>query len=122
MSLKEQIFAFDDLPRKQVTAWGVTFFLRTISGAERDGFELAMNPDGKSRNLGNLRARLVALCAVDENGNRIFDDADIARLGKKSAMILDDLFEQARELNGMTTDAVEKAEKNSEPTPAGAST
>jgi hypothetical protein len=85
--------------------------LRTLTGGERDKFESDMiDQRGKSNkmNLVNLRARLVALCAVDESGQRMFGDKEVTLLGSKSASVLDRLFTAAQKLNGMTQQDVEE--------------
>ena len=117
-SLKELIFAANDVQRIPVVVpeWGVTVYIRTLSGTERDAFEGGlMKGKGKQRepDLANLRARLVALCAVDEEGNRIFDKSDVEALGKKAAAPLDRLFTAAQELNGLTEKDVQELAGNS---------
>lgn len=120
-ALAEQILACEDIERKEVTEWGVTFDLCTLGGEDRDAFEASMS-DGKRRNVANLRARLVSLCARNKEGARIFKPDLVAKLGKKSSKKLDRLFEICLDLNGMNKKDVEEAEKNSERTPADSST
>lgn len=110
---KGQILAASDLKTEDVSVpeWGGDVRLRTLTGAERDAFEastIEMRGKRQTMNLRNLRARLVALCAVHENGARIFTDADIAALGGKSSLCLDRLFEKCQEMNGLSDDDVEK--------------
>jgi hypothetical protein len=103
---RETILAAQDLPVKTVAVpeWGGDVFVRSMTGAERDQYEQALmaarTPDGKV-NIANVRARLMAFCAVDENGKRLFEDADIEALGAKSAAALDRVFAAASELNGI---------------------
>lgn len=59
-------------------------------------------------NMKNLRARLVALCAIGEDGKRLFAEADLKKLGGKSALVMDRLFDAARNLSGMSSRDVEK--------------
>jgi hypothetical protein len=63
-------------------------------------------------NLKNIRAKLVALTVVDEEGNRIFSDSDASALGKKSAAALDRVFEVAQRLSGLRPEDVEELSKN----------
>lgn len=65
-------------------------------------------------NMKNLRAKLVALTIVDEEGNRIFSQQDVNLLGKKSALALNRVFEVAQRLNGLKPEDVEELTKNSE--------
>ena len=54
----------------------------------------------KTTNLANVRAKLCAWCVIDENGGRMFSDADVVALGAKSAAALDRIYEVASELSG----------------------
>jgi len=110
---KDLILAADDMKTTDVDVpeWGGTVRLRTLTGGERDKFESdSIDQRGKSNkmNLINLRARLVALCAVDETGKRMFGDNEVSKIGAKSAAVLDRLFQAAQELNGMTQKDVEE--------------
>jgi len=93
-----------------VPEWGGTLRIRSISAAQRDAFESSMQ-EGKGKdaalNLRNLRARLIALCAVDENGNRLFANPDdVRRLGAKNARPMDRVFTACREMIGMSEEDV----------------
>lgn len=97
--------------------------VKALTGAERDAFEGSMvkfSGDGKSRsmNLTNIRAKLAALAICDESGQRLFTDADIQALAKKSAAALDRVFTVAQRLSGLTDGDVEELAKNSESAPA----
>lgn len=110
---KDQILAAEDLVTEdvEVPEWGGTVRVRMMTGAERDSFEDSLTQTkGKNvkTNLANLRARLVARTVVDEDGKRLFTDAEAGVLGQKSAAALDRVFEAARKLNGMTEKDVEE--------------
>ncbi len=108
---KEAILAADDLPRELVNVpeWGGDVFVRTMTGADRDAFEASLI--GKEGRMENVRARLVSLTLCTETGDRLFDDAEVAALGKKSARALDRVFSVAQRLNGIGTEQVEAAKK-----------
>ena len=79
---REAILQAQDLPTEQVHVpeWGGDVLVRALTGAERDRFEQSIvEQRGKSTrmNLQNIRAKLVALTVVDEQGNRIFKDEDV---------------------------------------------
>jgi hypothetical protein len=117
MSLRDTILGAQDTKRipVEVPEWGVTVWLRTLTGTERDAFEGSlMKGKGKNRapDLANLRARLVVLCAVDEAGQRIFAPDDVDALGRKAAAPLDRLFSAAQELNGLSEADVKELEGN----------
>ena len=99
-----------------VPEWGGVVFVRTMSGEERDDFEASLvdaaGPDQK-KNFRNLRARLLVKTIVDENGNRLFSDADAVPLGRQSAVILDRVFSISQRLNSLGQQDIEKLTKNS---------
>jgi len=85
--------------------------LRGLSGRERDAFEASINQGrGKSQkqNYENFRARLIILCAVDPDGNKLFSRADIKRLGDKSSKALARVFDKCNELSGLGEDDVQE--------------
>jgi hypothetical protein len=114
---RDAILQAQDLPRElvEVPPWGGSVYVRALTGAERDAFETSIvEQRGKSTkmNLKNIRAKLVALTVVDEEGNRIFSDSDASALGKKSAAALDRVFEVAQRLSGLRPEDVEELSKN----------
>jgi hypothetical protein len=117
MSLsKTDILGADDLPKQEVSVpeWGGHVWVRTMTGTERDAFEAALlNGQNKATNLSNIRARMAVLTVCDDAGDRLFDDADMAALGKKSAAALDRVFAVAQELNHFGDKDVEDLAKNS---------
>src|SRR5690606_8148835 len=97
--------------------------VRGMTGVERDDWEAAQAPDPEiARNWKRLtaaqrqafirqrmqgtRARLVVRCCVDEDGNRIFTDADADMLATKSAAALDRIYKVAARLSGVSDDDV----------------
>lgn len=124
---KEAILQAQDLPFEdvEVPEWGGTVRIRTLTGTERDAFESSVaRKQGKDviMNYKNIRAKLVALTVVDGEGNRLFDDDDAKELGKKSANVLDRLFEVAQRLSGLRDEDVEELAKNFESDPSDDST
>jgi hypothetical protein len=85
--------------------------VRGLSAADRDAFEKSMwVKKGKTRdlNMANIRARLVALCVVDEQGERMFQDADVDALGQVRADVIDRLFGVSQRLSGLGDTDVEE--------------
>ena len=128
---REEILTADDLGTEDVAVpeWGGTVRVRGLSGAERDSFEASItgsqaSKKGQSRQLrlDNLRARFVAMSIVDENGERVFSDADIKALGGKSAAALTRVYEVGQRLSGLSDDDVEELAGNSDAAPSGDST
>lgn len=95
----------------EVPEWGGVVRVKALSGRERDKYEASVTErKGKktSFNLANLRARLVQLATVDEEGKPLFNPRDIEALGKKSAAALDRVFGKALEMAGMTDEDLEE--------------
>jgi len=111
---KKSIMDAKDLSSQvvDIPEWGGQVTVRTLTGVERDNFEQSLLK-GKKVDMNNMRAKLCALCIVDEKGKRLFGDMDSVALGLKSAKALDRVFSAAQELNGMGVDDIEEIVKNS---------
>lgn len=106
-----------------VPEWGGSVIVKVMSGADRNAFDQSIVKiiDGKRvPDLNNVRLKLVALTVIDEAGNVLFGQDELAELGKKNSAALERLFDVAQELNGMAPTAVDTAVKNSSPGPNGA--
>lgn len=117
---REEILKADDRTYKDVNCpeWGGKVCIKSLSGAERDAFEESIlgerKKDGSREVISkNLRAKLVALCAVDKDGSTIFTPDDVHVLGDKNARPLDRLFTEAKKLSGIAESDVEEMIKNS---------
>lgn len=115
---RDEILAADDIAEELVTVaqWkGGAVLIRGLTGAERDDFE-ASCIKGKGRKaevtIQNLRAKLVALSAVDATGARLFTEQDVVALGKKSGAALARLYEVAARLSGISDDDLEELKGN----------
>lgn len=124
---REQILGVEDLGHEDVNVpeWGGMVRVGMLTGAERDAFEqVIVVRQGKKThmNLDNIRARLVALCVVDGDGQRVFSETDVKALGRKSAVALNRVFEVAQRLNGLTDEDMEELAGNLETGQSGDST
>ena len=110
---KEAILSANDRATSdvEVAEWSGTVRVSTMSASERDKWEAETYGDGKPKTE-DFRARFVALCLVDEAGNRMFTDKEVGELGKKSAAALQRVFAAAQKLNALTADEAEKIEGN----------
>lgn len=110
---KAAILAADDkkMVDYDVPEWGGSVKLRVMTGTERDRFEGEFVNNNKSVEM--VRAKLVAKCLCDDQGNRLFDEAEIPKLGEKSAAVLDRLFSECMKLNRFTKGDVDELAKNS---------
>ena len=120
------ILALSDLPTEAVDIpeWGGSVLFRGLTAEERDSYEQELIVSKKdprtgaltqTLNLANARARLVARCAVDPSGNRLFTDEQAAELGKKSASALNRGFDVCQRLSGMRDEDLKQLVGESEP-------
>jgi hypothetical protein len=107
---KEQILAAQDLKKTtiEVPEWGGTVNVKQIGVRERDELSALhgvwTKAKGNSRVFNDtkegheafaeFRLKTVAFSLADDNGNRLFSDADIEDLGKKSPAVIDRVYEQ----------------------------
>jgi hypothetical protein len=111
---KEQILTADDnkTTTVDVPEWGGSVIISTMSGFARDQFEGSLVGKNGGTNISNVRAKLAAATIVDEAGNLLFTDKDVAALGKKSSAALDRVFEASQKLNKISDGDVEELAKN----------
>lgn len=114
---KANILGAGDLAHQDVDVpeWGGSVRIRVMTGAERAQFE-AMNvkrtaSGGAEFDGTNYLAKLIAMCAVDADGNKLFTVDDIEALGSKNGSVLTRVFRVAQELNGLGVEAREAARK-----------
>lgn len=117
---KASILAAGDfkLSRVHVPEWGGDVYIKTITGLDRDRFE-----EGYSeQKMKNFRSRFLVLTLCDERGERLFSDAEVDDLGKKSSLVINRLFDKAWSLNAFTDEAVDELGNGSTVDQSGAST
>lgn len=103
---RDAILGADDRTSElvEVPEWGGAVRVRALSGRERDHYMSSlytMKPNGQggmeigSVNLEGSSARLVALAAVDDDGGRLFTEADVVALADKNGVALDRVYQAA---------------------------
>ena len=113
----DEILSADDLPMQcvEVPEWLGHVFVRSMSAAERDDWEVFLlscrTPDGEL-NMRNLRATLVANTCCNSIGERIFTSDQADALGKKNSRAIVRIYDAAQELNAITDDDVKELAKN----------
>ena len=117
MLSKTDILAAKDIKIEEISVpeWGGSVFVKEMTGAERDKYEssiLEIKGGNQTVNLQNARAKLAAFTICDENGNRIFSEADISALASKSATALQRIFEKAMSLSRIGEKDIEDLTKN----------
>ena len=123
---RAELLAANILPRETVRIPELSgdVLVQGMTGAQRDAWEATLvEGRGKKRrmNTANIRAKLVAQCCVDEQGNRLFTDADAETLGTQRVDVLNRLFSVAQRLSGVSDDDVDELGTPSGSTSAGPS-
>lgn len=119
---REAILAVDDLPKELVPVpeWGGDVWVRTLSGKDRDAFELFVgNAHAAGKDPQNIRARLASMSICDESGARMFGDIDLIALGNKNGKALSRIVDACERLSGLGDKAIEDIEKNLPAAPRG---
>lgn len=114
---RDQILQAADIHTEEISVpeWGGEVLVRGLTGAERDRFEESViEMKGKSTRvkMENARAKLVAMSVVGEDGKRLFAEADVELLGKKSAAALDRVYQAAARLSGISNEDLDELAKN----------
>lgn len=98
-----------------VPEWGGDVCIRTLSAADRDFYSGSIQATEKEKpNVANFRARLVARCLCDPEGNPMYPDPEqgAKTLGAGNSAIVERVFQACRKLNAMTDEDLEALEKN----------
>jgi hypothetical protein len=98
--------------RVDVPEWAGSVIVRGMTALERDTMLNAVDPKKDAISDSQLKAFLCAHCIVDEHGNSLFSDDDIARLQTKNPAVLDRIANRVLGLSGVGPGTVEAIEKN----------
>src|SRR4051794_1110367 len=93
----------------KVPEWGGSVRIRTMAGDESLNF--TESNTGPARKTAGIR--LVALCAVDAEGNRLFTEKQLEALKRKSSVALSRVADAALRLNEMVPAAMAAAKNDS---------
>ena len=111
---RDEILKAEDLSAEEVEVpeWGGTVLVRGMTGQELDAFQMSARDQKSGQRLPgamvNVRAKVVARCVVDDDGDRLFTDADITALGEKSGAAIDRVFDVASRLSGLSDEDQEE--------------
>lgn len=108
----ESILAAEDFVYDIVECpeWGGEVRVRSLSGAQRATLKKAVEA-GQD----NIDETICVMAIVDQDGNRIFTQQQIAALSKKNTSVISRIAVRVAEISGMRdrAKAVKDAEKNS---------
>jgi hypothetical protein len=121
---KSQILAANDLPTQDVDVpeWGGTVRVRGMTGKERDAFIGSINTGKGKPNVDAIQARLLSIALVNEDGTRMFSDAEMDALQDKFSGALDEVFLVAQKLSRLTPASADELGNGSSGTPNAGST
>lgn len=89
--------------------------MRGLSGTELEDYQesLRARGGGERVSLRQAMTRLVAKCAINEDGSPFFDSTrELSRLGRAPSWMVMQLFDSATRLSGTTAGAVKEAAGN----------
>lgn len=116
MSLRDQIFAADDIRKEvvEIPEWGCSIEVRSLNGADRARIlETGVDAAGNV-SLQSVYPEMVIASAHDpETGEQIFDHSDKDGLMAKNALAIDRIAVVAVKLSGLESDSVDEAGKGS---------
>jgi hypothetical protein len=110
---RDDILRSDDVKTEIVSCpeWGGEVAVRGMTGQQRDEFELGVvehTRGGRFPPGFNIRAQVVALSCVGDDGKLLFTAADVDALGAKSATALCRVYDVAARLSGLGEGAMEE--------------
>jgi len=93
--------------------------MRGLSADELESYQesIARSKDGKGVSFKRAMSRLVAMCAINEDGSPFFDKHEAAKLGEAPSWMIMQLFQSACRLSGMTESDVKELAENFDETP-----
>lgn len=111
MLSKEQLLGAR-LKRKKVKVAGGEILIQEFTTSDRETFELLAMKMTKGGEAKNMKAKLISLSIIKEDGKRYFGDDEIGAISQMPSTITETLFNEILAINGMANDALEVAEGN----------
>lgn len=104
----------------EVPEWKGSVKVTGLTGTEKSDYEATLfKQKGKDveMNMKNAMVKLVVLTCIDEEGNKIFQRADVEALGAKSGKAISKVYKVAAKLSGLTDDDIKELTENLSETP-----
>jgi hypothetical protein len=105
---RDDVLKADDRVTEEVVCpeWGGSVLVRGMTGRERDSWEVSLRDQRSGQRIpgrmNNIRSQVIVRCIVDDDGARLFTDADVAALGEKSGAAIDRVYDVAARLSGLS--------------------
>jgi hypothetical protein len=114
---KESILAAQDRQVRElhIPQWGGMVRLKSLTAAEWEPFAQLCRDrtaQGAGFDIRHIRAKLLQLSMIDAAGVLMFQPEDIPLLEQKSTAIVELLWNECRELNALSDEAVEELQGN----------
>ena len=114
---RDDILTAKDIQTEVVSVpeWKGKVRVRGLNAAQRDKYQISLLQEpGKSIKLAldNATSKLVSLCVVEGKGKRLFSQADIVKLSKKSGAALNRIYTVAQRLSGLGEDDIRELIEN----------
>ena len=108
MNLRDLILKANDTPLEpiEVREWGCTVYVKALTGTQRSQLLKSVQAGGTVYGL----AMVASLC--DQEGNQLFNPADIDALNEKNGKVLERLSAFIVKLNGLHGEAIDEAKKD----------
>lgn len=88
----------------------VTYYFKRFTLGARDAWELSLNEARKNNQRQNFRCKLLQVTLVEADGSPVFAHAN--ELLELDGIIIEPLFEECLEIQGISKKTVEDKEKN----------
>lgn len=114
LTSKDSILSLSDLGAPiplEVPEWNDTVLLRRPTANDRDAWELYIQ-EHNTKPKSVWRAKLASMFLCDENGKLLFTQAEMHKLGEKSAAALHRIWKKGLELMNVSEQEVKELEKN----------
>ena len=96
----------------------LTFRIQSLTEREKSEYETALlTKTGRSvsrERLTDASRRLMVLCLVDDNGDRLLEPADVGTLSQLDAIVASKIYDECQSHCGFGDDDIEEIVKNSE--------
>lgn len=109
---KESLFEDDGRQAEKVPSEFGDVWVRTLTVAEKDAWELAVATAQREGKQGSFRAYLLVACCCDDSGNPVFDEFDVAKLGKLASWKVEPMIDAAIRINRIGPKDAEQIRKN----------
>lgn len=102
----------------EISELGLTFRIQSLTEREKSEYETALlTKTGRSvsrERLTDAARRLMVLCLVDDNGDRLLEPADVGSLSQLDAIVATKIYDECQSHCGFGDDDIEQIVKNSE--------